>query len=419
MLRTALPACRERSAACLCAHQLAGILTCASDAPWRQTEQSLLSSATMRSTIGARAHLPRFITHPNGIMGSGPLQKLPSWAQWGLLVAASVVLAMLLATVRLPAAWLLGPMVAGILVATNGGRIRAPRLPMLAAQSIVGCLIARAITPEILVAVAKDWPLFLSVVLTIIAGSALLGWIMSRLKVLPGTTAVWGMSPGAASAMMLMAGEFGADARLVAFMQYLRVVFVAAAASMVAGIWAGASPSAPAETIWFPAQDWQPVIATLALASAGAWLGVVLRLPAGALLVPMAVGAVLEATGLLAITLPPLLLAACYAFLGWSIGLSFTQEILRHAYRALPQVVLAILILIGLSGALAVVLVYAAGVDPLTAYLATSPGGMDTIAIIAASSHADVSFVMALQGLRFMIVLVTGPPLARLVARWT
>jgi membrane AbrB-like protein len=114
-----------------------------------------------------------------------------------------------------------------------------------------------------------------------------------------------------------------------------------------------------------------------------------------------------------------LLLAACYVFLGWSIGLSFTREILGHAYRALPQVVLAIMILMALSGVLAVVLVYAAGVDPLTAYLATSPGGMDTIAIIAASSHANVSFVMALQGLRFIIVLVTGPPLARLIGRWT
>ena len=40
---------------------------------------------------------------------------------------------------------------------------------------------------------------------------------------LPGTTAVWGSSPGAATAMVLMAEAFGADARLVAFMQYLRV----------------------------------------------------------------------------------------------------------------------------------------------------------------------------------------------------
>jgi uncharacterized protein len=54
---------------------------------------------------------------------------------------------------------------------------------------------------------------------------------------------------------------------------------------------------------------------------------------------------------------------------------------------------------------------------PLTAYLATSPGGMDAVAIIAASSNVDIAFVMALQTLRFMIVLIAGPPLARFIAQ--
>ena len=58
-----------------------------------------------------------------------------------------------------------------------------------------------------------------------------------------------------------------------------------------------------------------------------------------------------------------------------------------------------------------------AGIDPLTAYLATSPGGADSVAIIAASSHVDVPFVMALQTGRFLVVLLIGPRLARFVAR--
>jgi uncharacterized protein len=56
---------------------------------------------------------------------------------------------------------------------------------------------------------------------------------MSRFRIIPGTTAVWGMLPGGATVMMLMAEAYGADSRLVAFMQYLRVVMVAAAASVV------------------------------------------------------------------------------------------------------------------------------------------------------------------------------------------
>jgi uncharacterized protein len=146
-------------------------------------------------------------------------------------------------------------------------------------------------------------------------------------------------------------------------------------------------------------------------------IGFGLKIPAGGLLVPMIVGALLEGAGLVTISLPPWLLAISYAFLGWSVGLGFTREILTHVSRALPQVLLAIFIMIGFSGALAVVLVYAAGIDPMTAYLATSPGGMDSMAIIGASSKADLSFVMALQTLRLVIVLIAGPALARFISQ--
>ncbi|MBN0294601.1 AbrB family transcriptional regulator, partial [Pseudomonas aeruginosa] len=39
----------------------------------------------------------------------------------------------------------------------------------------------------------------------------------------------------------------------------------------------------------------------------------------------------------------------------------------------------------------------------------TSPGGLDTVAIIAAGTRADMSFIMALQTLRLFTILLTGP----------
>lgn len=336
--------------------------------------------------------------------------------QWGVLLLCSLVLSVLLEIAGLPAALLLGPMIAGIFVGVNGGRIRAPRMPVVAAQAVVGCLVARAITADIVVAFLKDWPLFLAVVLVIVATSTVLGWLIARFKVLPGTTAIWGTAPGAASAMMVMSGAFGADARLVAFMQYLRVVIVAGLASIVARLWAGLSPEAPA-IVWFPSVPWGDFTATIAIAGASAAAGMLLRIPAGALLLPMIFGAVLEGAGLVTIVLPPWLLALSYAFLGWSIGLGFTREILGHASRAFPQVLLATVALIAICGLLALLLVQGAGIDPLTAYLATTPGGMDAVAIIAASSNVDIAFVMALQAARFLIVLAVGPPLARFIAQ--
>jgi uncharacterized protein len=80
--------------------------------------------------------------------------------------------------------------------------------------------------------------------------------------------------------------------------------------------------------------------------------------------------------------------------------------------------VLSILALMAFCGGLAWLLHRHLGIDPLTAYLATSPGGMDSVAIIAAASDSvNLSFVMALQMARFLFVLLFGPALARLVAR--
>jgi membrane AbrB-like protein len=344
--------------------------------------------------------------------------RLPAWAQWTILVPASAALAALLESGGLPAAFLLGPMIAGILIGSNGGTIRAPRLPVFAAQAIVGCLVARAITGEIVLRFLKDWPLFLSVMVSIVAASAALGCVLTRWRVLPGTTAVWGTAPGGASVMMLMAGAFGADARLVALMQYLRVVLVAAVASLVARQWlaapiAAAAPSTPAS----PTLHWWDLVITLMIAGLGGTLGFKVKIPAGGLLLPMLIGAILEGLSLVTITLPQWLLALSYAFLGWSVGLGFTRDILIHASRALAPILLSIFAVIGICAVFACVLVKGAGIDPMTAFLATCPGGVDTVAIIGASSHADLSFVMTLQTLRLLIVLIAGPAMARFIAQ--
>jgi hypothetical protein len=44
---------------------------------------------------------------------------------------------------------------------------------------------------------------------------------------------------------------------------------------------------------------------------------------------------------------------------------------------------------------------------------------MDSIAIIATSNHVDISFVMALQTVRFFMVILFNPAIARLLAKRT
>lgn len=345
------------------------------------------------------------------------LAALPRWAQWALLVAVSAVLAALLEMAGLPAALLVGPMLAAIAAGVNGATVRPPRAAVIAAQAVVGCLIARAIEPQIFASFLADWPLFLAMVFVTLAASSLLGYLMSRWKVLPGTTAVWGSSPGGASAMVLMADAFGADTRLVAFMQYLRVIFVSITAAVIAGLWVDTSGVKVPPTVWFPPIDWMAFGATIAVGALGVAIARPIRLPAGTFLGPMLLGTALHLGGHVTLQLPPWLLAMSYAVIGWWIGLNFTRSILLHAARALPQIVASIVALIAFCAAAGFAMSRMLGIDPLTAYLATSPGGMDSVAIIAAASNkVDLSFVMALQLARFVMVLLVGPPLARLLA---
>ncbi len=337
--------------------------------------------------------------------------------KWALLLALSTLFALALTTTRLPAALLLGPMIAAILVGAVGWDVRISPGPILVAQAVIGCLLARSIPPTIVGEILRHWPLFVAVVAAVIGASTTLGWLLTRWRVLPGTTAVWGSSPGAATAMMLMAAAYGADIRLVAFMQYLRVLLVALVATVVARLWT-TSVITPATAItWFPPIAWASFAETLALVAFGVAGARLRRIPAAPLLLPLAMGLVLQDAGWLKIELPPWLLAASYALVGWSTGLGFNRTILRHAAQALPRVVMSILVLIAVCGGLSALLVLVAGVDPLTAYLATSPGGADSAAIIALASNVDVAFVMAMQTTRLVLVLLIGPSLAGFVAR--
>ena len=340
------------------------------------------------------------------------LQPLTRWA---LLLSLSAAFGGLLDWIGLPAGLLLGPMIAAILLATLGQGVTIPALPFQGAQAIVGCLVAASFNAGTVHMVAAHWPVFLGTTAATLTVAVLIGWLIARLGWLPGSVAIWGCMPGGAAAMVLMAQSYGAEWRLVAVMTYSRVVCVAGTASIVAAL-IGAHGGAHSPTsIWFPAIDPFAFGETLLIATIGAWIGIRLKLPAAPMIGALMLGAALNIAGLVHFELPGWLLAASYAVVGWRIGLHFTRDIVRAAARALPRILLSIGLLIGFSAMLGMVLARVSGVDPITAYLATSPGGMDSVAIIAASTKVDVPYVMALQALRFFACVIAGPALARFV----
>lgn len=335
---------------------------------------------------------------------------------WLALVALTIAITATLGSFGLPAIFLLGPMASGLILASRGIKLALPSPLVAFCQGIIGTMMAGNMPSSVFGEAAKDGVLFMALVLSVIALSFMLGWLLAHYQILPGTTAIWGASPGAASAMIIMAEASGADFRLVAFMQYLRVLMVAATASLVARITLGHAGNAVVAEPWFEPFDVTQFVLTLAIAASGPVISRLVRRPTLNMLLPLVIGIALQSTGLVTITLPQWLLAGAYILFGWNVGFRFTRDIVIHAFKALPVLFLSTLTLILLCGGMALALSHFGHIDLLTAYLATSPGGADSVAIIAASSPVDKPFVLTMQVARFVSVLFLGPIFSKFVA---
>jgi len=219
--------------------------------------------------------------------------------------------------------------------------------------------------------------------------------------------------------MIAISVDSKADTRMVALMQYIRVVLVVLSASLLARFVLHSTGPAHPPALGLPAgQDsphlWPDYLLTTILAALSAWVGYRARLPAGALLGPLVFGVLASGLNLLHPVWPPGVIQGAYILVGLYIGLLFDRASLRQAGRLIPVMVANTLVLMAVCAATGKVLAVLTGTDYLTGYLATTPGGMDSIAVVALGSGADVSFLVAVQMVRLLATVITGP----LFARW-
>ena len=148
--------------------------------------------------------------------------------------------------------------------------------------------------------------------------------------------------------------------------------------------------------------------------AAGLGLAALIRLPAGGLLGPMAVAIALTISGLWSAAAPPdVVVELAYAVIGWQAGVRFTRDSLRTVITVLPLASLLIVAIIAACAGLGLLLSAATGTTVLEGYLATTPGGVYAVLATAISAGGDVTFVVATQVLRVIVMLLVAPVLAR------
>ena len=341
------------------------------------------------------------------------MRVLPRWLA---LASATAVAAVVLDRIGLQSSSLFAALLVGLAAA-----LMPPRMPQIptnvfrVAQAITGVSLGVYVQSSSLSAVADAWLPVAIVSLGTLALSLLCGQVLVRTVGLDRPTAALGMVAGGASGIVGMAHELGADDRLVAVMQYLRVlvvvvltpILVALAFSHPHGPDSGATPSNT--PVLGSGHDWLLMGAALGL---GAIVALIARTPAGSLLAPMVVAAILTLV-VGDFQVPAIVREPAFAAIGLQVGLRFTPKLVREAGRLLVPTLLCIAGLLVACFGLALLLDATTDATLLDSYLATTPGGLYAVLAAAFGTGADTTFVIAVQTLRLFVMVLLAPVVVR------
>jgi membrane AbrB-like protein len=103
--------------------------------------------------------------------------------------------------------------------------------------------------------------------------------------------------------------------------------------------------------------------------------------------------------------------------MGLQIGGRFHPQTINMIRRViLPVVGTTLLLLVG-SLVLAFLISWMMHLDLISAYLAATPGGLDSVAAVATDLHVDTTIVVSMHLVRLLCVLLFGPWLVHLCTR--
>lgn len=159
------------------------------------------------------------------------------------------------------------------------------------------------------------------------------------------------------------------------------------------------------------------VMKTLAVATAGGYIGHKLKIPSGVMMGAMVAVA---AASLLKVDLgrlPDISKPAVQVVLGAILGFGLRNITMQQLKSLFVPAILMIAVLLAAGFAIAFILHRYFGFDVMTAIFSSTPGGMTELSSVAAEMHANAPVVAILQLLRLVSVLLLVAPIAKILSR--
>lgn len=353
----------------------------------------------------------------------------------GLMLALGVGGALVFVVLKMPAPYIIGPM-----VALSLGNILELPLPMLPgwfesiAQIILGFYLGIGITRKNLkqlksaslpAAVIAGWSLFITFAL---------GFFLYRTTQFSLATAVLSSSPGGAPEVSIVAVAINADVATVTIMQMARLLAILMLAPLLSYVMRSHRKSGSPACFYdhFNPEAMEEASSTsytgnrvrtffwrlfnpgLAIAAAGGLAFHHIGIPAGYLIGAMVAVGAFSLYGL-KINLPPeQLRSGSYIGIGLLIGQYFTREAFVGTLEIYPVVLLLTAMMLLSCAVLGLVISKITGWRLSVCLLATAPGGLITMIAMAAEMDSD-PFVVSLMHMSRLITVKLTLPLVVLI----
>lgn len=326
------------------------------------------------------------------------------------------------ARIGLAAADLFAALLAAIVFALVGiGPGRPVRLVVMMSQGMLAVTIGLSVRRETLTALGSHWLAVVTIAVATLVLSVVAGWVLSVHRDVDAITGALGMIAGGATGLVSVAGDLGADERIVVIAQYLRVALVVLTMPLVvtyvfavdtAG---GNQPTTSDVTV---APWWVGVAFLTGAIVVGTAVATLIRLPIPATLGPLILTAAIELAGWSRhVEIPKAVLPMAFIIIGWQAGLSFTRSSIAALGRIFVWALTLMVVVIAACAGLGALLSAWTGVGVLQGYLATTPGGLAAVLAVASASDSDVTFVAASQVIRLVLMLTSAPLIVAVTAR--
>ncbi len=318
----------------------------------------------------------------------------------------------------IPAPWLAGSMIAGVIAIFSGVRVGMPDWLKALAFIFLGIQTGTSVTWET-VDRAAHWPLSIAFLgVTVVAITWACVWYYVKRRKWDGATALFASLPGALSLVLLLASSTKADMRRVTIAQCIRLFFlVAALPSLI--LWL--SPPEAMQSGPAPIGSIADIVLVIMVSTVAGYGLEWLKVPAGLMLGPMLASAALELSGVIEGAAPDSILIPANIVLGVMIASRFEGFTFPEFRAALREAFSGFLIALVIAMAGAGIASAAGGLPFSLTLLAFSPGGLDAMTIMAFALDMDPAYVGAHQmarylGLALFMPLVTAYVLKRMDA---